>query len=83
MAVFTLSAPEQTTLLELFAFTPTEGRVASLLRDGKSTQEITQTLKIATSTVRFHLARIFEKTGTSRQAQLVRLLLVGPTPQEP
>jgi DNA-binding CsgD family transcriptional regulator len=83
MALFTLSAPEQTTLLDLYAFTPAEARVAALLREGKSSREIKLILKIGTNTLKFHLAHIFEKTGTSRQAELVRLLILGPQPQEP
>jgi DNA-binding CsgD family transcriptional regulator len=35
--------------------------------------ETAQALDVALTTVRTHLAHIFDKTGTSRQAELVRL----------
>ena len=36
--------------------------------------EVAEALGIAPATVRSHLARLFEKTGVSRQADLVKLL---------
>ena len=37
-----------------------------------------ETLDIAYETVRKHLKQIFGKTGTFRQAELVRMLVTGP-----
>lgn len=42
--------------------------------------EVAEVLGIAETTVRFHLKNLFHKTGTRRQADLVKLVagLVGP-----
>jgi DNA-binding CsgD family transcriptional regulator len=37
-----------------------------------------ETLGVAYETVRKHLKQIFGKTGTERQADLVRILITGP-----
>lgn len=68
-------AVPQVELLELlFDLTPAEARVASLLAEGRSVEEIGGQLKIATNTVRRHLKSVFSKTGAHRQAELVSLL---------
>jgi len=61
-------------LAALFELTPAEGRVAAELATGRSLGETTQKLAITANTARTHLKRIFEKTGTHRQAALVLLL---------
>ena len=45
--------------------------------------ETAETLGVAESTVKTHLHRIFGKTGTSRQAELVKLVagFAGPLSQ--
>jgi DNA-binding CsgD family transcriptional regulator len=35
-------------------------------------------LRVTQNTVRTHIKRIFEKTGTNRQAELVRVILLTP-----
>jgi hypothetical protein len=42
-----------------------------------------QALDVALTTVRTHLAHIFDKTGTSRQAELVRLAARLAPPSAP
>jgi DNA-binding CsgD family transcriptional regulator len=59
----------------LFDLTPAEAKIAALLAEGQSIITITDELSISESTAKTHLRRIFEKTGTSRQAELVSLLL--------
>jgi DNA-binding CsgD family transcriptional regulator len=54
--------------------TPAQARVAALLGDGKSTQEIAGQLGINADSVRVHLKAIFARTGTHHQADLVALL---------
>jgi DNA-binding CsgD family transcriptional regulator len=61
----------------LYGLTAAEGRVAARLAAGTSLGEIADALGIRTSTARNHLKRIFEKTGTHRQGELVRLLNGG------
>ncbi|HMN81871.1 MAG TPA: helix-turn-helix transcriptional regulator [Burkholderiaceae bacterium] len=61
-------------LADLFALTPAELRVAEVLADGQSPAAAAQLLSLSEGTVRTHLRTIFKKTGTHRQAELVRLL---------
>ena len=66
--------PSKRRLMQLWGLTAAEARVASLVAAGWSPREIADHLEIAFSTVRTHLQRIFVKTDTSRQGDLVRLL---------
>lgn len=61
-------------IASLFDLTPTETRVLELLIAGRTNDDIAATLGIAISTVRTHLLRIFEKTRTHRQGELIRLI---------
>lgn len=61
--------------IERLGLTAAETRIATRLVDGRSPREIAAELGVGVSTVRTHLARIFAKTGTSRQAELVSFLL--------
>ncbi len=65
-------------LARLYSLTPAESAVASLLMQGKSTEEAAETLGISKNAVRFHIKHLFGKTGTRRQGELIRLLLTGP-----
>lgn len=44
-----------------------------MIAEGRTPLEIATTLSIARSTVKTHLLRVFDKTGCSRQAALVKL----------
>ncbi len=50
-------------------------RVAERLMTGDSPEQAATFLEVKTGTVRWHLASMYRKTGTNRQAELVRLLL--------
>lgn len=67
-------------LAALFDLTPAEVGVFDLVAQGRSVSEVAVMLGIGVSTVRTHLARLFEKTGVSRQVDLVRMAttLSGP-----
>jgi DNA-binding CsgD family transcriptional regulator/PAS domain-containing protein len=65
-------------LRDLYRLTPAEAAVASRLADGKSVKEIADGAAVRENTIRIHLKRIFDKTGTKRQAELVKLVLSGP-----
>jgi DNA-binding CsgD family transcriptional regulator len=67
-------------LARLFGLTPAEMDVLLALADSRSLQGVAEVLGIALATVKSHLHKIFEKTGTSRQADLVRLMM-GSGPQ--
>ena len=65
-------------LKALFNLTPAESRMASQLLQGKSVIEAADALGITRQTARVHLKRIFGKTYTNRQSELMRLLLNSP-----
>jgi DNA-binding CsgD family transcriptional regulator/PAS domain-containing protein len=65
-------------LRELFGLTDAEARVAERLMQGDTPEQAAITLGVKTSTARWHLAALYRKTGTNRQAQLVRLLMSVP-----
>lgn len=62
-------------LKALYKLTPTEARIADLLLQGLETREISHKVGNTLESVRFNIKQIFAKTGTNRQAQLVRLML--------
>jgi DNA-binding CsgD family transcriptional regulator len=59
----------------LFGLTPAEAAVAGALSEGKSVEEIAALQHIALNTARVHIRNTLAKTGTTRQAQLVALIL--------
>jgi DNA-binding CsgD family transcriptional regulator len=62
-------------LRDLYNLTPAEAEVALQVLRGHGLQSVADELRVSLSTVRIHLQRVFEKTGTHRQAELVRLLI--------
>jgi DNA-binding CsgD family transcriptional regulator len=71
-AVSTMPAPNDA-LAELFDLTQAEAHVLAQIAEGKTQAEIARTLDIEIGTVKTHLLHTFAKTGTHRQADLVRL----------
>jgi DNA-binding CsgD family transcriptional regulator len=69
-------APPPDLLEALFDLTPAEAGVASLLVEGKSVDEIAGARGVMGNTIRMQLKSIFAKTGTHRQAELVKLLAI-------
>lgn len=67
-------APPVEALAALYDLTPTEARVMIEIASGKNRAATAITLGIADSTVKTHLARVFEKTGTSEQPELAKLV---------
>jgi len=61
----------------LYGMTPGEARLTMLLVGGCSVEEAARLSKISAGTARGVLKKVFDKTGTNRQAGLVRLLLTG------
>jgi DNA-binding CsgD family transcriptional regulator len=73
------SAPLDPVLVSMaFGLTPTEARVAVALAAGHTPERIAAERGVALATVRAQLRTIHEKTGASRQADLVRRLLSLP-----
>ena len=67
--------PSADLLHRLYGMTKAEAAVAIRLLQGDGIKPITESMCLSTSTVKTHLQHIFDKTGTHRQAELVRLLL--------
>ncbi len=65
-------------LASMFELTPAESRLAAQLLSGKSLGNAADELGITSETARVHLKRIFSKTNTCRQSELMRLLLSSP-----
>jgi len=63
-----------------FKLTPTELRVLMAIVEVGAVPEVATAFGIADTTVRTHVTRLFEKTGTSRQADLVKLVAGYATP---
>jgi DNA-binding CsgD family transcriptional regulator len=59
---------------KLYKLTPTELRVLLAIVEVGGVPEVAETLGVAVSTVRTHLTRLFEKTDTNRQVDLVKLV---------
>lgn len=69
---------DQRRLTQLYGLSRAESRVIVLLAKGYRLDQCAETLGVAYETVRKHLKQVFGKTGTDRQAELVRLLVTGP-----
>jgi DNA-binding CsgD family transcriptional regulator len=67
--------PDERALRELFEFTHAEAVVAIHLMRGEGPVAIAASLHTSVNTVRTHVKKLFEKTETCRQGDLVRLLL--------
>lgn len=71
-------ALQGTALHSLYGLTRAEAAVALAVARGQGLQAVADELGIALATAKTHLQQVFGKTGTRRQAELVRfLLLVG------
>jgi DNA-binding CsgD family transcriptional regulator/PAS domain-containing protein len=66
------SPPEA--IARAYELTPTELRVLLAIVEIGGAPEVAEALGIGDSTVRTHLARLYEKTDTKRQADLVKLV---------
>ena len=69
--------PPKEMLAQLFGFTAAETRVAERLMMGDSPEQAAAFLQVKTATARWHLASIYRKTGTNRQAELVEAVAVA------
>jgi DNA-binding CsgD family transcriptional regulator len=66
--------PSPSVLMGLFDITPAEVKLVSALAQGQSLKKAAQDLGIQFSTARSYLDRIFRKTGTHQQSELVALI---------
>ncbi len=70
-----MALSQQQQIRDLFDLTPAETKVAMELLAAEEPKAIAQHLDLSVNTVRVHMTSIFRKTHTSRQAELVRLLM--------
>ncbi|MFM1991629.1 MAG: hypothetical protein RJA99_4586 [Pseudomonadota bacterium] len=68
-------ALEPAMLRDLFGLTEAESRVAEAYLRADTVKEVGGLLGVSVNTVKTHLASVYQKTGCTRQAQLVRLLM--------
>ncbi len=66
--------PSPAILMGLFDLTPAEVKLAIALASGRSVQQAALEANVTNSSARTYLDRIFRKTGTHQQSQLVALL---------
>jgi DNA-binding CsgD family transcriptional regulator len=80
VAVLLITDPEQSEpastdlLIQLYGLTPKEAALAAKLSEGKSVEQAAEELTISYETARTHLRRVFGKTETSRQTELLLLM---------
>ncbi|OJZ71639.1 helix-turn-helix transcriptional regulator [Mycobacterium paraffinicum] len=67
--------PPAMLLRRLYGLTTSEAKVALMVVRAEGLKPIADELSVSLTTVKTHLRHVFEKTGTHRQAELVRLLL--------
>ena len=72
-------APTESVLRAAFGLTPAEARVAKLLVEGGTADEIGTALKLTRETIRFYTKSILSKSNTHRQSDFMRFAsqLVG------
>ena len=80
-AVIFIHDPETSGIMDgemlrtVYELTPAEAKLAGLLSLGRSVSSAARELGITINTARTHLKRLYSKTGTSRQSELVHLLV--------
>jgi DNA-binding CsgD family transcriptional regulator len=72
--------PRSEVIGKAFKLTPTELRVLLAIVELGSVPQVAAALGVAGTTVRWHVGRLFEKTGARRQADLVKLVTGYATP---
>jgi DNA-binding CsgD family transcriptional regulator len=89
VAVIFISDPDyheggiESRIVSLYGLTAAEAELTLLLSEGKTLEEAAKHRGVTMNTARKQLARVFSKTSTSRQADLVRLIVTGVTSLRP
>jgi DNA-binding CsgD family transcriptional regulator len=66
------------TLQHLYGLTRMQADIASALFEGLAVEQVIERLRISENTVRTHLKAVFKKCAVRSQAELLRLLALGP-----
>ena len=69
--------PSPGRLRAVYGLTASEAHLAAELAAGKTLDMVARELELSKETIRKHLRRVFAKTGTSRQSELVATLVCG------
>lgn len=82
VALVIIQSPEEASinlehLQAIYGFTATERKLAEALLNNETLETYAEAANVTRHTARTHLAHLFTKTGTSRQAELVRLLMLA------
>lgn len=75
----TLQPPPATAIARLFDLTGAESRLVHALALGDRLEDAAKRSGVTLSTARTYLKQVFSKTETSRQSELIRLVLTSPT----
>lgn len=70
-----MAVPDVNAIMRLFALTPAEAKLVRCLASGLTLEQAAVELGVRIETVRSRLKVVFQKTGTHRQAELVRLVV--------
>lgn len=63
-----------------YGITPSECRVLLLMVQGHAARDVADALGVSITTIKTHLSRLLQKTGTKRQTELVRLAMTVMAP---
>ena len=74
-----IEQPSSNNLRTVYGLTKAEACLTASLVQGKTLSDHAKEAGVSRHTVRNQLKSVFDKTGVSRQAELVRLVLTGPT----
>jgi DNA-binding CsgD family transcriptional regulator len=74
-----IPTPFELMLRQRYMLTPAEARLAAALATGVTLKTAAERLYISLNTARTHLARVYDKTGVRRQAELLLVLMRGQT----
>jgi DNA-binding CsgD family transcriptional regulator len=78
LAIAEPEAAGQENIMEMtFGLTPAEARIAAMIAAGRAPNECAARLDVRISTVRSQLASIYQKTGATGRADLVRLVFAS------
>jgi DNA-binding CsgD family transcriptional regulator len=67
-------SPAASDLVQAFGLTPTEAKLAAMVAEGRSLEDIAEQRQTSLTTARNQLKAVFAKTSTHRQSELVALL---------
>lgn len=75
------SLPDAEFIRTTLRLTPAEARLVLCLVQGMTLEQSAVHLRVAIGTLRTRLKKVFQKTNTNRQAELVRLAIASMTPR--